>query len=68
MLEVWEGLPMLFMLIILASFVEPTFGWLLGLMILLYYDLIWTIVIFNYSISVSLTEENSNFFTNDSNF
>jgi len=33
-LEVWEGLPMLFMLIILASFVEPTFSWLLGLMIL----------------------------------
>lgn len=34
LLEVWEGLPMLFMLIILASFVEPTFGWLLFLMIL----------------------------------
>lgn len=33
-LEIWEGLPMLFMLIILASFVEPTFSWLLGLMIL----------------------------------
>lgn len=33
-LEIWEGLPMLFMLIILASFVEPTFAWLLGLMIL----------------------------------
>lgn len=33
-LEIWEGLPMLFMLIILASFVEPTFIWLLGLMIL----------------------------------
>ena len=33
-LEIWEGLPMLFMLIILASFVEPTFFWLLGLMIL----------------------------------
>ncbi|WP_019616734.1 ABC transporter permease [Psychromonas ossibalaenae] len=34
LLEIWEGLPMLFMLIILASFVEPTFLWLLGLMIL----------------------------------
>ncbi len=34
LLEIWEGLPMLFMLIILASFVEPTFAWLLGLMIL----------------------------------
>ena len=34
LLEIWEGLPMLFMLIILASFVEPTFFWLLGLMIL----------------------------------
>ncbi len=33
-LEIWEGLPMLFMLIILASFVEPTFWWLLSLMIL----------------------------------
>lgn len=33
-LEIWEGLPMLFMLIILASFVEPTFWWLLILMIL----------------------------------
>jgi microcin C transport system permease protein len=33
-LEIWEGLPMLFMLIILASFVEPTFTWLLSLMIL----------------------------------
>ncbi|MCP5077062.1 MAG: ABC transporter permease [Psychromonas sp.] len=33
-LEIWEGLPTLFMLIILASFVEPTFSWLLGLMIL----------------------------------
>jgi microcin C transport system permease protein len=33
-LEIWEGLPMLFMLIILASFVAPTFLWLLGLMIL----------------------------------
>lgn len=33
-LEVWEGLPTLFMLIILASFIEPTFSWLLGLMIL----------------------------------
>ncbi|WP_354625488.1 ABC transporter permease [Psychromonas sp. MME2] len=34
LLEIWEGLPMLFMLIILASFVEPTFTWLLALMIL----------------------------------
>jgi len=33
-LEVWAGLPMLFMLIILASVVEPTFWWLLGLMLL----------------------------------
>jgi microcin C transport system permease protein len=33
-IEIWEGLPMLFMLIILASFVQPTFTWLLMLMIL----------------------------------
>lgn len=33
-IEIWSGLPMLFMLIILASFVEPNFWWLLGLMLL----------------------------------
>jgi microcin C transport system permease protein len=32
--EVWQGLPILFLLIILASIVEPGFGWLLGLLIL----------------------------------
>ena len=34
LLEIWEGLPMIFMLIILASFVETTFTWLILLMIL----------------------------------
>jgi len=33
-IEVWSGLPVLFMLIILASIVEPNFWWLLGLMLL----------------------------------
>lgn len=33
-IEVWSGLPVLFMLIILSSFVEPNFWWLLGLMLL----------------------------------
>ena len=33
-MEVWSGLPMLYLLIILASIVEPTFWWLLGLMLL----------------------------------
>jgi microcin C transport system permease protein len=33
-LEIWGGLPVLYLLIILASFVEPNFWWLLGLMLL----------------------------------
>ncbi len=33
-IEVWSGLPVLFLLIILASVVEPNFWWLLGLMLL----------------------------------
>jgi microcin C transport system permease protein len=33
-IEVWSGLPILFLLIILASVVEPNFWWLLGLMLL----------------------------------
>ncbi|MBL7004519.1 MAG: ABC transporter permease [Gammaproteobacteria bacterium] len=33
-IEVWSGLPTLFLLIILASVVEPNFWWLLGLMLL----------------------------------
>jgi microcin C transport system permease protein len=33
-IEIWSGLPMLFMLIILSSLVEPNFWWLLGLMLL----------------------------------
>ena len=32
--EVWSGLPTLYLLIILASVVEPSFWWLLGLMLL----------------------------------
>jgi len=33
-IEVWSGLPTLYLLIILASFVEPNFWWLLGLLLL----------------------------------
>ncbi|HEV2301222.1 MAG TPA: ABC transporter permease [Stellaceae bacterium] len=33
-IEIWGGLPVLYLLIILASFVEPNFWWLLGLMLL----------------------------------
>jgi len=33
-MEIWSGLPVLYLLIILASFVEPNFWWLLGIMLL----------------------------------
>ncbi|MFT0212804.1 ABC transporter permease [Pseudomonas sp. F1_0610] len=33
-MEIWSGLPMLFLLIIMASFVQPNFWWLLGIMLL----------------------------------
>lgn len=33
-LEIWSGLPVLYLLIILASFVQPNFWWLLGIMLL----------------------------------
>jgi microcin C transport system permease protein len=33
-IEIWSGLPTLYLLIILASFVEPNFGWLLFIMLL----------------------------------
>jgi microcin C transport system permease protein len=33
-IEVWSGMPVLYLLIILASIVEPNFWWLLGLMLL----------------------------------
>ncbi len=33
-IEIWDGLPVLYLLIILATFVEPSFYWLLGLMLL----------------------------------
>ncbi len=33
-MEIWSGLPMLYLLIIMASIVEPNFWWLLGLMLL----------------------------------
>ena len=33
-IEIWQGLPALFLLIILASVVTPNFWWLLGIMVL----------------------------------
>ncbi|NLD13579.1 MAG: ABC transporter permease [Gammaproteobacteria bacterium] len=33
-LEIWSGLPVLFLLIIMASFIQPNFWWLLGIMLL----------------------------------
>ncbi len=33
-IEIWQGLPILYLLIILASVVEPGFWWLLGLLLL----------------------------------
>ncbi|HMH51301.1 MAG TPA: ABC transporter permease [Candidatus Acidoferrum sp.] len=33
-MEIWSGMPVLYLLIILASIVEPNFWWLLGLMLL----------------------------------
>jgi microcin C transport system permease protein len=32
--EVWSGLPVLYLLMILSSMIEPGFGWLLGIMLL----------------------------------
>jgi microcin C transport system permease protein len=34
LIEIWSGLPILYLLIILANFVQPDFWWLLGLMLL----------------------------------
>lgn len=33
-IEIWSGLPVLFLLIILTSFIVPNFWWLLGIMLL----------------------------------
>ncbi len=34
LLEIWSGLPVLYLLIIMASIVQPNFWWLLGIMLL----------------------------------
>ena len=34
LIEIWAGMPRLYMLIILAAFVQPSFWWLLGIMLL----------------------------------
>jgi microcin C transport system permease protein len=36
-IEIWSSLPMLYLLIILASIVQPSFWWLLGLLLLFYW-------------------------------
>ena len=33
-IEIWSSMPMLYLLIILASFIQPSFWWLLGLLLL----------------------------------
>ncbi|WP_455374035.1 ABC transporter permease [Limibacillus halophilus] len=33
-IEIWSGMPLLYLLIILASIIQPNFWWLLGLMLL----------------------------------
>jgi len=33
-IEIWSGLPVLFLLIIMSSMIEPSFWWLLGIMLL----------------------------------
>lgn len=33
-IEIWSSLPILFLLIILSSLIQPNFGWLLGIMLL----------------------------------
>jgi microcin C transport system permease protein len=33
-IEIWDGLPILYLLIILSSFVNPNFWWLIGIMVL----------------------------------
>ncbi|MSO65326.1 MAG: ABC transporter permease [Alphaproteobacteria bacterium] len=37
-IEMWNGIPTLFLLIILASIVQPSFWWLLGIMLLFSWD------------------------------
>jgi len=44
LLEIWAGLPVLFLLIILSSFVEPNFWWLLGIMLLFSWMSLVTVV------------------------
>ncbi|PPR60437.1 MAG: Inner membrane ABC transporter permease protein YejE [Alphaproteobacteria bacterium MarineAlpha4_Bin2] len=41
LIEIWNGMPVLFMLIILASVVQPNFWWLLSLMLLFS----WTVLV-----------------------
>ena len=36
-IEIWEGLPLLFLLIILSSMIVPNFWWVLGLMLLFWW-------------------------------
>lgn len=43
-IEIWSGMPVLFLLIILASIVEPNFWWLLGLMLLFNWETLVRVV------------------------
>jgi microcin C transport system permease protein len=43
-IEIWSSLPMLYLLIILASVVTPSFWWLLGLMLLFYWTSLVAVV------------------------
>lgn len=42
--EIWSGLPSLFLLIILSSMIEPNFWWLLGIMVLFSWMLLVAVV------------------------
>ena len=44
LIEIWSGIPRLFMLIILASIIEPTFWWLLGLLLLFSWTALTSVV------------------------
>ncbi len=43
-IEIWSGLPMLFVLIILSSIVTPNFWWLLGIMLMFHWTTLVAVV------------------------
>ncbi len=42
--EIWSGLPVLYLLLILSSMIEPGFGWLLGIMLLFNWMILASVV------------------------